>query len=145
MSPSTATRTWGRAVPVRSGSKRLLLGLAGAVVAAAVLVLAQRMPEPGKVPPIAIENRSDYAVTVEVTGSGDGGWVTIGTAGPRSTAVAREVIDQGSNWSLRFTSQGRAFDGYEVSRGQLASDGWHYTVPDDIGDQLIESGVPPSP
>jgi hypothetical protein len=59
--------------------------------------------------------------------------------------VAREVIDQGSTWSLRFTSQGQGFEGYEVSRSQLASDGWHYSVPTDIGSQLVQAGVPQSP
>lgn len=145
MSSSTATRTWGRAVPVRSSSRRVLVGIAIAVIAVAVVALAQRMPEPGKVPPVSLENSSDYSVTVEASGPGTNGWVTIGIIPARSTTVSREVVDQGSDWSLRFTSQGQGFDGYEVSRSQLASDGWHYTVPSEISGQLAEAGVPQSP
>ena len=58
MSPSTATRTWGRAVPVRTGSRQVIVGLVLAVVAVAVVMLAQRLPAPGKVPPLSIENQS---------------------------------------------------------------------------------------
>jgi hypothetical protein len=145
MTPSTATPTWRRAVPVRSGSRRVLVGILLAVVALAVAVLAQRMPEPHKAPAISIDNPSDYAVTIEATGPDGKGWMTIGIVDPGSTTVAREVIDQGSVWSLRFTSQGRDFDGFEVTRSQLASDGWQYTVPTQIGDQLAEAGVPQSP
>ncbi|MGZ4695737.1 MAG: hypothetical protein ACXWA3_19095 [Acidimicrobiales bacterium] len=145
MSPSTATRTWGRAVPVRSSSRRVLVGIAIAVVAVAVIALAQRMPAPGKAPPISLVNPSDYAVTIEASGPGTNGWVTIGIISPRTTTVSREVVDQGPDWSLRFTSQGQDFDGYEVSRDQLASDGWHYTVPSEISGQLADAGVPQSP
>lgn len=145
MTPSTATPTWRRAVPVRSGSRRVLVGLLLAVVAVAVAVLAQRMPEPAKAPAITIDNASDYAVTIEATGPDGKGWMTIAIVDPGSTRVAREVIDQGSVWSLRFTSQGRDFEGFEVSRSQLASEGWRYTVPTEIGDQLAEAGVPQSP
>ena len=123
----------------------MLVGILLAVVAVAVAVLAQRMPEPDKAPAITIDNPSDYAVTIEATGPDGKGWMTIGIIDPGSTKLAREVIDQGSVWSLRFTSQGRDFDGFEVSRSQLAADGWHYTVPTQIGDQLAEAGVPQSP
>ena len=145
MSPSTATRTWRRAVPVRSSSRRVLIGVLLAVVAVAVAMLAQRMPEPHKAPAITIDNASDYAVTIEASGADDNGWMTVAIVDPHSTQVAREVIDQGSVWSLRFTSQGVEFTDHKVTRSDLAADGWHYTIPTEIGDQLAESGVPQSP
>ena len=145
MSPSTATRTWGRAVPVRTGSKRVIVGLLLAAVVVAVILLAQRLPAPDKAPPLSITNSSAYAVTMEASGPGQDGWITVGVVDANTTVVAREVVDQGSTWTLRFTSQGREFDGYDIARSQLASDGWHYTVPDEIGSQLAEAGVPKSP
>jgi hypothetical protein len=145
MSPSTATRTWGRAVPVRSGSRRVLLVVLAAVVVIAGVALAQTMQEPAKAPALSIDNPNDYAVTVEASGPGPDGWVTVAIVGPRSSYVAREVIDQGSTWSLRFTSQGRGFDGYEVDRHDLAAAGWTYDVPTDVGGQLAEAGVPATP
>ena len=60
MSPSTTTRTWGRVVPVRSSSKRVLVGLVLAVIAIAAVGLAQTMPPPAKAPAITIDNPTDY-------------------------------------------------------------------------------------
>jgi len=145
MTPSTATRTWRRAVPVRSGSRRVLVGVLLAVVAIAVVVLAQRMPEPHKAPAITIDNPSDYAVTIEATGADGTGWTAVAIVDPHSTRVAREVIDQGPVWSLRFSSQGVEFTDHEMTRRDLAAADWHYSIPAEIGDQLAESGVPQSP
>jgi|SRR3954451_7072042 hypothetical protein len=145
MTPSTATRTWRRAVPVHSNSRRVLVGVLLAVVAVAVVVLAQRMPAPHKAPGITIDNPSDYAVTIEATGADGTGWMSVAIVDPHSTYLAREVIDQGSVWSLRFTSQGVEFSDHQVTRSDLAAEGWHYTIPSEIGDQLAEAGVPRSP
>jgi len=145
MSPSTTTRTWGRVVPVRSSSKRVLVGLVLAVIAIAAVGLAQTMPPPAKAPAITIDNPTDYTAMIEASGPGPDGWVGIGIVEPHSTVVATEVVDQGSTWSLRFTSQGERFGDFEISRDQLAADDWHYSVPTEIGGQLAEAGVPHSP
>jgi hypothetical protein len=145
MSPSTATRTWGRAVPVRPGSRRVQLAIHAVVVGVAAVALAQTMQEPAKAPPITIDNPNDYAITIETSGQGPDGWVTIAIVEPKSSTVAREVVDQGSSWSLRFTSQGEGFAGYQIDRSDLAGAGWTYAVPTDIGGQLAEAGMPPSP
>ena len=145
MSPSTTTRTWGRVVPVRSSSRRVLVGILLVVIAIAAVALAQAMPAPAKSHDITIDNPSDYAVTVEASGPGPDGWVGIAVVPAQGSAVASEVIDQGSTWSLRFTSQARRFEDFEVTRQQLADNDWHYALPADISDQLTEAGVPPSP
>jgi hypothetical protein len=145
VSPSTTTRTWGRTVPVRSSSKRVMIGILLVVIAVAAVALGQRLPAPTKAPTITIDNPTDYAMTIEASGSGHEGWVGIVIVEARGTTTATEVVDQGSNWSLRITSQGHVFDEIEVSREQLSDAGWRYTVPSDIGDQLAEAGVPQSP
>jgi hypothetical protein len=145
MSPSTATRTWGRAAPVRTGSRRVLIAVLLALVVVAGVALAETMQEPTKAPALTIDNPNDYAVTVEASGQGPDGWVTIAIVEPRRSTIAREVIDQGSGWSLRFTSQGREFPPFEIPRRDLAATGWSYAIPTEVGAQLTEAGVPPTP
>jgi len=143
MSRSVATRTWADAPHHELRSRRplvalLVFGLAG------LALLAPRVALPTKVPRLTIENAGVYTVIVEASDRSDTGWSPVAIVHAGQTVVAREVIDVGSTWNLRFTSQGNVLGGYEVPRSELAAAGWHYGVPDDVISRLRDLGAPPS-
>ena len=143
MSRSLATRARGDAPHHAPRSRRplvalLLLGLVG------LALLAPRLALPAKVPPLTIENAGAYTVIVEASDRSDSGWTPVAIVRAGKTVVAREVIDVGPNWNVRFISQGHELGGYEVRRSDLAAAGWRYSVPDDVINRLRDQGAPPS-
>jgi hypothetical protein len=144
MSPSVATRTWGRAPEhdLRSRRPLLVLLIAGLVLA---VLLAPHLALPAKVPPLAIDNGGEYSVTIEASNGAGDGWAPVAVVPAGQTVVVHELIDEGPNWTFRFTSQGHRFDGYGVRRADLAAAGWRYAVPDEVMARLRADGVPPSP
>ena len=144
MSPSVATRTWGSDSTTDTANRRPLAILVVVGVVLAVLI-APRLALPAKVPPLTITNANEYTVMVEASNGRGDGWAPVAIIRSGQTAVVHELIDQGPDWTFRFTGQGRQFTGYGVSRAQLAADGWHYTVPDDVAAQLRADRVPASP
>ena len=144
MSPSVATRTWGRPSPVDLSHRRPLaiLVAVGLVVAIAVL---PRLAPPAKAPPLTITNGGDYTVTIEASNGAGDGWTPVAVVDANGTVRAEELIDRGDTWTLRFTSQGHQIGTYHVDRADLAANGWQYTVPPDVALRLGELGAPPTP
>jgi hypothetical protein len=137
------TRTWGHAPQHEHGPRRLFATLVMVGLVLTVFV-APHLALPAKVPSLTIDNPGVYTVTIEASDRTDDGWITVAIVHAGQTVAAREVIDVGPTWNLRFTSQGIVLGGYEVRRSDLAAAGWHHSVPDDVINRLRDQGVPPS-
>jgi hypothetical protein len=127
-------------------SRRWALLLVPVAVLAAFVAVAPRVfVDPPRAEHVSLENRSDYAMEVEVTGARRDGWLRLGTAERGSTTIVSDVVDQGDEWIFRFGSQG--LDGGEtrVGRAELVRDGWRVTIPDSIAAHLAAQGAPPTP
>ena len=144
VSPPTATRSWGPAASPRLAPSRAGTAVI-AVLALGLLALAAWMPRPRHLASLRIDNPTDYAVSVESASAGGGGWVTVALIRPRTTAVAQDVVDEGDTWTLRFRAQGHDAGSVVVTRQQLASAGWSFTVPDDVAQRLSAAGAPVPP
>ena len=144
MSPSVATRTWGRPPPADLARRRSLAIFVAVAVVVAVAVLP-RLTLPAKAPGLTITNGTEYTVMIEAADGAGGGWTPVALVDANRTVLAHELIDRGSTWTLRFTSQGRQVGGYRVDRAELAASGWQYTVPADVAVQLRARGAPASP
>lgn len=144
MSPSVATRTWGDASTTdRTNPRPLIIFVALGLLVAALLV--PKLALPTKVPTLTIDNPSAYTVTIEASNGTDSGWSPVAVVPAQQTTAVTELNDEGPEWSLRFTSQGSQFTGYEVRRSDLAASGWHYSVPDDVAVRLQAQGASISP
>ena len=93
MSPSVATRTWGRPPPVDLSHRRPLVVLVavGLVVAIAVL---PRLAPPAKAPALTVTNGTDYPVTIEASNGAGGGWTPVAFVDANRTVRAEELIDR---------------------------------------------------
>jgi len=144
MTPSLATRTWGRASPADLTNRRpmVVLIVIGVIVGALII---PRLGLPPKVPPLTIDNPTRYTVLIEASNGSDPGWSPVAIVHAGHTDTETDLIDEGPSWLLRFTSQGIELTGYHVSRADLAAHGWRYTVPSDVAHRLEAQGAPPSP
>jgi hypothetical protein len=116
------------------------------VVAVAVVALVSRLDaNPAVVGRVAIENNTEYALNVEVTDGGHTGWLQVGTVDQRATMVVSDVIDQGTTWVFHLTGQGEDGGEIQVTRSELAANGWRFTVPTKVSDALRAAGAPPTP
>jgi hypothetical protein len=115
------------------------------VVVVFVAIAPRVFVDPPRAQHLSFENRSAYAMEVEVTGARRDGWLRLGTAERGSTTVMSDVVDQGDEWIFRFASQG--LDGGEarVGKAELVRDGWRVTIPGSIADRLAAQGAPPTP
>jgi hypothetical protein len=144
MSPSLATRTWGRASPTDLTNRRPLIVLVvlGLIVGG---LLVPRLGLPRTVPPLTVDNPTPYSMLIEASNDGSSGWSAVSLVAARRTDTETGVVDEGSDWNLRFTSQGVELTGYHVTRAELAANDWHYTVPPEVSRRLAAAGAPPSP
>jgi hypothetical protein len=94
---------------------------------------------------LTFDNAGPYAMNVEVSGATHDGWLALGTVAQRSTATIEDVIDQHGTWVFRFSSQGADGGSIEVSRKDLAANGWHLTIPATVANSLQSRGVPQTP
>jgi hypothetical protein len=127
-------------------SRRLLAFLVPVVVLLVFIAVAPRVfVDLPRADHLTLENRSTYAMDVEVTGTRRDGWLRLGTAERGTSTVFSGVVDQGAEWIFRFAAQG--LDGGEarVARAQLVRAGWRLTIPGSIADRLAEQGAPPTP
>jgi hypothetical protein len=113
-----------------------------AIIAVVVTVLITRPPDRVS---ITIVNDSDYELTIWAAAPDDRSRTPVGIVGPRSTRDATRTIDQGSTWVFSFAGQGTDAGDHQVTREQLADDGWHLRVPSSISERLERTGVDPPP
>ncbi|MGH9188365.1 MAG: hypothetical protein ACRD0U_21575 [Acidimicrobiales bacterium] len=90
-------------------------------------------------------NRSEYDISVQVSGGDRDGWMAVTTASRRSTTTTVGVIDQGDVWVFRFRAQGREGCELRATRRDLEQASWTVTVPDDVIQHLRAGGAPPPP
>jgi hypothetical protein len=129
----------------QAASFRPASGTAGIAACAALIVLTllltlplARLPE--VVPRLTVENSTVYQIDVDVTGAARDGWLDLGTLGRESTRTMEEIVDQGSQWSFRFSHAGAPAGELTVGRGALRSRGWKVTVPPEVTDRLDAAG-----
>ena len=113
------------------------------VLGLALVLIAPALRVPRYVDRIVVENPHPWPASVEISRPG-GGWLAVGSIDPGDERTFTSVIDQGDVWELRFAYGGYAAD-RRVSRAQLAADGWHVTVPEELARQLGQAGMPAAP
>lgn len=118
---------------------------AATVCLALLLTLGAGCDEVTYVDRVVLVNRTDYDVVVDVTGSGDGGWLPLGLARQGQSTVWREVADQGPTWVFRFGYGGADAGWLTISRAELARGGWRVEVPQDAANRLRAKGIVPPP
>lgn len=143
----SATRALARERPPQPRVFRsIALDVALALVLPLLLVgLTGAFDMPARIDRLTVVNPTDYDVIVEVAGAEGGGWLTVSSVERGTTAVVGDVVDQGGTWRFRIRGQGRAGGVVELRRAELASDGWRFTVPPEVGARLERAGAPPSP
>ena len=146
MSPPTAIRL---SRPQQAGSLlrriRPLDSLIAILIVAMVLPLSRIAFQPTYIESIAFENPNVYDLKIEVSDAGRTGWMAVTTARRDSTTVAQDVYDIGSAWVFRFTAQGQEGGELRVTRSELAGDGWHLRIPEQVGVQLHAKSAPEPP
>jgi hypothetical protein len=93
---------------------------------------------------IILVNDTEYSADADVRGE-SGGWLDLTTVEARETGEIREVIDQGSRWTFRFSYA--HYDPVEVTvnKKDLIEAGWRVEVPIELEENLRAAGVPPPP
>jgi hypothetical protein len=120
--------------------KKALVGLPALLLA---LVCAGCSSE-AFVDEVVIDNPTDFAANVGVTGGERDGWLDLGTAESHSERTVEQVIDQGSTWIFRFSYSGYEEE-VELSRDGLERSGWRVQVPESFATALRDRGVLPPP
>ena len=59
----------------------------------------------------------------------------------QTTATMSDVIDQGDVWVFRLSGQARSAAEVRVTHAQLEADGWVFTVPATVSDELRAQGA----
>jgi hypothetical protein len=144
MSPSTALRP--RSDEAASWRGIVTSDLVAIVIAsiAALVLTSWLVAMPDRVS-LTVDNGTDYELTIEATSTDHDGWLPVMVIEPGREQTKDGVIDQGSDWVLRFTGQGHDGGEITVTREQLQTDGWHFTVPSDVADRLEADGATPPP
>jgi hypothetical protein len=117
-----------------------------AVVAVLGLVIVSRLvPGPATVDRVTIRNGTEYDLDVGAAASDHDGWTPVGIAHAHSDRTFEQVIDHGGEWVFRFTGQGRDGGEEQITRAELETNDWVFTVPDAVGERIGATGAPPSP
>jgi hypothetical protein len=114
---------------------------AGAVAVGVGFALL-RSPE--TIDTVSVTNPTGYDIGVEVRGA-EGGWMPMSTAQPNTTTVVKDVIDQGSSWTIRFTAQGQQAGQLELRRQALEAAGWEIEIPASTEEFLRDASALPPP
>lgn len=98
---------------------------------------------PPTVERIEIVNPTDYDVAVDVSGADSQGWLPLSIAEHGSSAIVREVVDQGERWRFRFRHFGETVGEISMSRDELEATGWLVEIPAEVGERLRDLGRQP--
>ena len=140
----TPTLTRPRFVPLRKAGGNLLLfaALGAVMLVAAVMIPAQRLPV--FTDRLTIVNPTEYHIEIDARGLSDRSWFGLGGFSRESTRTTYEVLDQGRQWVLRFSSGGVEAGELMVSRADLQAGRWRLTIPESVAERLASQGVAPS-
>ncbi len=139
MQPVTVTRP-PRAQPTTYGIAVLVLGALAA--AATVWMLAAAVRSPSFVDKVVVANPTGFDVDIRVSGHGSGEMV-LGIVPAETTKEFPSVVDQGQEWTFRFSYAGTSAGDLVVERSKLEADGWKIEVPLDVGRRLSAQGYAP--
>lgn len=130
----------------RDARRRNHIGFAFAVcfwvAAMAVAVPAMRLP--AHVDRLTVDNPHPWAINLDVTDADGSRWLGVGTVEREQEQTFPSVLDQGDEWTIRFSYSGVHVD-VSMTGFQLEQRGWHVTVPDELAGQLRAAGVPVTP
>jgi hypothetical protein len=128
--------------PRRAPRTSLLFGV---LAVAGVLLVSQLLDAPHDVARLTVDNPTDYAMLVEVSGGQGDGWLPIGTIDRRGPTTFAQLYDVGKVWRFRVSAQTENGGTFSVSRAQLARANWRVRIPDRVGDDLRANGVAEQP
>jgi hypothetical protein len=109
------------------------------MLAAAV---AGELLDPPSTVDLVIANESGREVTVVVAGGEGDPQLPVATVDVGEERPVAEVLDQGGTWLITFRTAGETAGELEVSRSELAEQGFRIVVPATVGD---EAGQGPAP
>jgi hypothetical protein len=119
--------------------------LLGALAVAGALLISQLLAAPHFVSRITVDNRSGYALLVEVSDAHGDSWLPVGTIDRKGSTSFEQVYDVGDAWQFRLTAQTVGLGTVRVSRSQLERSNWHVEIPKGLGDPLRERAVAAQP
>jgi hypothetical protein len=139
MQPVTVTRP----PRVRPTTRRIVALTLGALAAAAAAwSLAAAIRAPAFVDEVVVTNPTDFDIDIRVSGRGSGEMV-LGIVPADTTEEFRSVVDQGDEWTFRFSYAGASAGDLVVARSTLQADDWRVEVPPEVGDSLKLEGYEP--
>lgn len=114
---------------VATDPRRAVLGwVVAGLLALLVAVGAGEVLEPPATVDVTLVNETDRAVTVAV-GSAEGGRLSIATLGGGEERQVREVLDQGSRWTIIHRFGGGLVEERVRPRAELVEQGFRIVVP----------------
>lgn len=135
----------GRVASRQNRSFLLWIIPACALTLAAGVGVSQLLEGPQFIDSLEVENPTVYDIGIAVSDGNQDQWTPIGRARRGRTTTFRSLIDQGSTWTFRFSSQGRQAGVLTVDREQLERTDWQIVIPDDVAEALEVSGAPAPP
>lgn len=110
------------------------------VVVLALVATTLRTPD---MVSLTVRNPTAWRAELSVRPADGTGWTDAGGVAREGELTFLKVPDQGDDWVLRFSYAGETGT-VEVTRDQLAADGWTVEVPASFEAALEEAGVAPT-
>ena len=139
--PPTLTRSSPPQTATGPGRTAAGWAVAGAAAMLAAAVAGELLDPPSTVD-LVIANESGQEVTVVVAGREGDPQLPVATVDVGEERPVAEVLDQGRTWLITFRSAGETAGELEVSRSELAEQGFRIVVPATVGD---DAGPGPAP
>jgi hypothetical protein len=112
-------------------------------IAAVFLLIGPAVRSPHYVPRLTLVNPTPYSLSFDVTNRAHEGWMAVVVVPGRTTQIAQDVVDQGSDWIFRVHGQGASGGEFAVTKAELRRAKWHVTVPTDAEARLRAGGATP--
>ena len=126
--PPTLTRSFPPQTAPSRGRTAAGWAAAGAVALLAAVAAGELLDPPPTVD-LVIANESDRDVTVVLAGPEGSPVLPVATVDAGEERTVEQVLDQGLSWVLTFRVAGEDAGQLEVSRSDLAGDGFRVVVP----------------
>ncbi len=128
---------------MRARGPELVPAIVVSLVVGVLLILAALSLHTPDTVQLTVENPLPWRAEVTVRAADSGSYTGAGAVARESSLVFQELPDQGDLWVFSFSYAGHTED-LEVSRSDLAANGWSVEVPEAFGNQLQDSGVAPT-
>jgi hypothetical protein len=111
-------------------SRRIAIVAAGLVASLAILAgLLALVRRPDFVDRVTIDNRSGFALEVDVAPGPHDAIMPLGVVDSRSSQEFDDVVDQGDVWVVHLADPGEGAKALRFSRSQLEQAHWRVVVP----------------